>query len=71
MARGDGERWVCELQEQVGSDMSTVSKHLTILRSAGLVSSEKRGKQVFYSLEMPCTLGFIECIDRVLQKQNS
>jgi ArsR family transcriptional regulator len=66
---GDGERCVCELQEQVGSDMSTVSKHLTILRSAGLVSSEKRGKQVFYSLEMPCALGFIECVDNALKKQ--
>ena len=68
-ALGSGERCVCELQELVGSDMSTVSKHLTILRSAGLVSSDKRGKQVFYSLEMPCTLGFIDCVDKALKKQ--
>jgi ArsR family transcriptional regulator len=68
-ALGDGERCVCELQELVGSDMSTVSKHLTILRSAGLVSSDKRGKQVFYSLKMPCTLGFIKCVDNALQNQ--
>jgi len=69
MALGDGERCVCELQEVVGSDMSTVSKHLTVLRSAGLVDSEKRGKQVFYSLRLPCTLGFLDCVNRALEER--
>ena len=51
VALGEGERCVCELQELVGSDMSTVSKHLTVLRTVGLVEADKRGKQVFYSLQ--------------------
>ncbi|MDD4310313.1 MAG: metalloregulator ArsR/SmtB family transcription factor, partial [Candidatus Cloacimonetes bacterium] len=29
------EHCVCELQELIGSDMSTVSKHLSILKNAG------------------------------------
>ena len=66
VALGEGERCVCELQKLVGTDMSTVSKHLTVLRSAGLVEPEKRGKQVFYSLKLPCTLGFVDCVDRAL-----
>jgi ArsR family transcriptional regulator len=66
LALGDGERCVCELQELVGSDMSTISKHLTILRAVGLVERDKRGLQVFYSLKMPCTLGFVECVDQAL-----
>ncbi len=68
-ALGSGEQCVCELQEIVGSDLSTVSKHLTVLRSAGLVSSEKRGKQVFYSLRLTCTLGFLDCVNRALDER--
>ena len=69
IALGEGERCVCELQELVDLDMSTVSKHLTVLRAAGLVDSEKRGKQVFYSLKLPCTLGFIQCVDRAVEER--
>ena len=49
-----GERCVCELAKMVGDDVSTVSKHLSILRNAGIVADEKRGLQVFYSLKVPC-----------------
>jgi len=62
-----GERCVCELTELVGSDMSTVSKHLTVLQAAGVVDSEKRGSQVYYRLKMPCVLGFFKCVEGALQ----
>lgn len=62
-----GERCVCELREMVGSDLSTVSKHLSVLRSAGLVDMDKRGSQVFYSLTTPCILKFVDCIDAVVR----
>jgi DNA-binding transcriptional ArsR family regulator len=68
-ALGDGEQCVCDLQAVVGSDMSTVSKHLTVLRHAGLVDAEKRGKQVFYSLRLTCTLGFLHCVDDALKER--
>ena len=45
-----GERCVCELTEMIGADVSTVSKHLAVLREAGLVLDERRGVQVFYRL---------------------
>jgi DNA-binding transcriptional ArsR family regulator len=45
-----GEKCVCELGEGVDADFSTISKHLTILKQAGVVVDEKRGKQVYYSL---------------------
>jgi DNA-binding transcriptional ArsR family regulator len=69
IALGDGERCVCDLQELVGSDMSTISKHLTVLRAVGLVEPDKRGKQVYYSLKIPCTLGFVTCVDKALQER--
>jgi ArsR family transcriptional regulator len=62
-----GERCVCELREMVGSDLSTVSKHLSVLRNAGLVDMDKRGPQVFYSLTTPCILKFVDCIDAVVR----
>ena len=60
-----GEQCVCDLQAMVGADMSTVSKHLSLLRSAGIVLSEKRGQQVWYRLRVPCLLAFFSCVDAV------
>ncbi len=60
---------VCELTEMVGLDVSTVSKHLSILKNAGLVNVEKKGKQVFYSLRMRCALNFLDCVENVLREQ--
>ena len=62
-----GERCVCELTEMVGADMSTVSKHLAILRNAGIVEDEKRGSQVYYTLRCPCVLQFFDCVESVIQ----
>lgn len=58
-----GERSVRELTELVGADISTVSKHLSLMRAAGLLSMEKRGLNVFYRLRCPCLLTFFECVD--------
>ena len=63
----DGEKCVCELVEPLGVDFSTVSKHLSVLKEAGLVEVDKRGKQVFYSLKVPCILNFMGCVEAVLE----
>ncbi|MBN1356649.1 winged helix-turn-helix transcriptional regulator [bacterium] len=62
-----GERCVCELTDMIGADVSTVSKHLTVLRHSGIVQDEKRGSQVFYSLTVPCVLNFFDCVESVLK----
>ena len=62
-----GERCVHELTEMIGADMSTVSKHLSVLKSVGIVRYEKRGAEVYYSLRMGCVLGFFDCIEAVLK----
>jgi ArsR family transcriptional regulator len=61
----DGELCVCELQELVGADMSTVSKHLTIMRKAGWLEVEKRGVNQYYRLRCPCLMEFFRCIDLI------
>ena len=62
-----GERCVCELTEMVGDDISTISKHLSVLRNAGIIAGAKRGTQVFYSLRIPCVLEFLACVESVLK----
>jgi DNA-binding transcriptional ArsR family regulator len=63
----DGERCVCEFVEVIDADFSTISKHLSVLKQAGIVADEKRGKQVFYSLKVPCVLNFMHCVEEVIQ----
>jgi len=63
---GGGERCVCQFVEKIGADFSTVSRHLSILRQAGIVEDEKRGLQVFYRLRVPCVLGFMGCVEAVI-----
>jgi len=57
------ERCVCELVEAVGLGWSTVSRHLSVLKSAGVVQDEKRGVQVIYTLALPCVASFSACLD--------
>ena len=58
---------VCDIRKMVGSDMSTVSKHLSVLKNAGIVEDEKRGAQVFYSLRCKCVTQFFTCAETVLE----
>ena len=64
---GSGEKCVCELAEFINADFSTISKHLSVLKQAGVVTDEKRGKMVYYTLCVPCILDYMHCIEKVLQ----
>jgi len=46
----DGDLCVCQVVEVLGLSQSTVSRHLLVLKDAGLIEDEKRGKWVFYRL---------------------
>jgi len=63
------EKCVCELQKMIGDDFSTVSKHLTLLKNAGLVSSNKRGNQVFYKIAASCAGKIICCADNIIKNK--
>lgn len=64
------EHCVRELTELVGADISTVSKHLAVLRNAGIIESEKRGTEIHYALRVPCVLKFFSCVESVLKKNS-
>jgi ArsR family transcriptional regulator len=58
----EGERCVLDLTNLVGHEMPTVSRHLSLLKFAGIVEDEKRGAQVFYRLKRRCVMDFFHCI---------
>ena len=62
-----GEQCVRELQEKIGADMSTVSKHLAQLRDSGIIRDERRGTQVYYSLLATCIPRLMKCVENVVK----
>ncbi|MFW5751580.1 MAG: ArsR/SmtB family transcription factor [Planctomycetota bacterium] len=65
-ALADGPLCVCELTALVGSEISTVSRHLAQLKHAGVLSDRREGTKIFYRLRAPCVLRFLNCIDSVI-----
>ncbi|HVP13163.1 MAG TPA: metalloregulator ArsR/SmtB family transcription factor [Phycisphaerae bacterium] len=59
---------VCELTDLMGADQSTVSKHLAILKNAGLVECHKEGLVTRYRVRCTCLDGFFGCIENVLRQ---
>ena len=65
----EGEKCVCELQALVGDAMSTISKHLAVLREAGVVSAEKRGTSIYYRLTLCCLDTFLQCTGELVERR--
>ena len=66
---GHGERGVSELQEALGISKTSMSQHLSILKSAGVLSTRREGKQIYCSLAMPEVKQACQLIRKVLQAQ--
>jgi ArsR family transcriptional regulator len=64
------EMCVTDLMEGLEADISTVSKHLSVLKNAGIVSDERRGSMVFYSLAMPCVVDVFNCVAEELDQKS-
>lgn len=62
-----GDKCVNELTEMIGADMSTVSKHLSVLKNVGIVSDLREGNSIIYHLKASCILNFIGCIENVIR----
>jgi DNA-binding transcriptional ArsR family regulator len=60
-----GERCVADLTALIGSDISTVSNHLAVLRNVGLVVDDRRGQQVFYRLGASCVANVFHCLEEI------
>ncbi|SJZ89878.1 ArsR/SmtB family transcription factor [Selenihalanaerobacter shriftii] len=63
------ERCVCELTEILEVSQSSVSKHLSVLKQAGIIASRREGLNNYYYLEAPCIVEFFTCLDNILIKE--
>ena len=63
----DGERSVWDIANGVGAERSNVSRHLSVLAAAGVLTSRKDGVKVFYRLRTPCILSLFTCVCNVIE----
>ncbi|HEY3277513.1 MAG TPA: metalloregulator ArsR/SmtB family transcription factor [Syntrophorhabdaceae bacterium] len=63
----DGETTFAKINEMFESDKSTISKHLLVLKDAGILSSRKAGADMIYRLETPCVIDFFGCVTGVIE----
>ncbi len=63
-----GEKSLGEFNKLLHIDISTISRHLTTLKKAGVIESKKKGTQVYFRLKIPCVVNFLECAENVLKE---
>jgi len=64
---GSGEMCVCDIAQNVGTERSNCSRHLSVMLKAGVLAVRKEGLKMIYSLKAPCVLNFLSCVDSVLR----
>jgi ArsR family transcriptional regulator len=65
LAIGEGEACVCHLEARLGYRQAYISQQLMALREAGLLSTRRDGKYIFYRLEKPEVMEMVELAARL------
>lgn len=65
-----GEMCVSELEEQLNIHQPTLSQQLGVLRSEGVVSTRRQGKNIFYGVADPALLEILALLHRLYCKRN-
>lgn len=65
----DGERSAGDLCRRVGTSNANISKHLTHLKTAGIVAVRRDGPTLYYSLRIGCVVDFFDCVEKVLARR--
>lgn len=63
----DGEVCVCFFAETLGTNNPKISRHLSYLKRAGLVSGRRDGKWMHYSLQKPLSKAATEIFDATMK----
>ncbi len=64
-----GELTVGEIQEELGAEQSTVSQHLSSLRSINFVQSRRQGTSVWYSVSDPLVWKMLDIAREIYERQ--
>ena len=65
----DGERCVCEIFPEIKREQANVSKHLAILKQAGILDSRKEGLRIIYWIKNPEILKLLGTVSTLLKVQ--
>ena len=66
---GSGEKGISDLQSALGISKTSISQCLSILKSVGVITTKRNGKQIYCSLAMPEVKDACQLIRRVLEAQ--
>ena len=67
----DGPQCVTSIAEKIEVPQPTVSRHLTVLRSSGILTRQRRGQEVFYEITSPKIVEVCEMMRVILVEQES
>jgi len=65
----DGECCVCEIFPAIGAEQSNTSRHLAVLRRAGILKERREGVKVFYAVADKKVFGIIDAAKRISGQQ--
>ena len=65
----DKEMSVTELIEKTKLTQSNISQHLSIMKSKGIVTSDRKGKNIYYKLTTPKIIKAFDIIKDVLAEK--
>ena len=60
------EMCVCDIADMFHFDRTTISKHLAMMKSLGILEDRKEGLNVYYSQRMGCLAQLLSCVERVV-----
>ncbi len=63
---GEEGKTVNELLNDVGGEQSNISRHLSIMRSADVLTAKKKGLHIFYTVKHENIFKIVELVDEVL-----
>lgn len=66
---GSGEKGISDLQSALGISKTGMSQHVAILKSVGVITTRRNGKQIYCSLAMPEVKQACQLIRKVLHAQ--
>jgi DNA-binding transcriptional ArsR family regulator len=65
----DGERCVCEIFPEINQEQPNISKHLSILKQAGILDSRKEGLRIIYWIKNQEILNLLRTVSTLLKIQ--
>lgn len=63
-----GELCVCDIASMFPFDRTTISKHLSLMKSLGILEDRKDGIKVFYSLRLACIGALLSCLEGTVSR---